>query len=977
MVLVKQIVDIPLGGLETKIDPKLVPLGRALELRNGEFDQLGAINKRAAYAALTAPIDDYSGMGASVTSFRGVWEHNGELLCSDGRTLYAWSPSAAKWIAKGELWCLSEREGVIGSASVGNAGSSVDVALIGAIACYVWREDNKIRATLVDTITGTKIASSLLVATWSGAQNLSAPRVYASGSSFCVLYRDDAKLLETVVSTAGVVGTTFALRTGIHPSVVEPGTEIDVAGVGGGVGVVVCSVGNAVAIQRFNASGAVGALEAWNEDHACHAVCCDSSGNIYVAWQQKDPTGTKLRCRSYTSALVARWGPVDLTTLPGESADVLAGVVDGSFVRWFIGNSHGTGTPGVSRSDVFAANGGFSDYGLIAHHAALASKPWVHNGAVFLAVLAGGADVTGYATPRTYLVLRHHFSNTRTPLPVAVAHKGYGPSYYGTLAMGGTIRPSSVVSPAASRYLWACSIVEAQRIKKTIETPLPQPAWSELDFGYRPEAAALGDNLYLTGGQLWEYDGTRVVEAGYHVGPEIYVGQNGAGGSITAGTYQVAAVFIWWDAHGQIHYSRPSITQSITVAGGATNKLTVRVGNLDAASIKPGVQIAVYCSAAGAPDVLYEAAVVANGTTDDQTIELTDLSMLTTGRQLYTTGGVVDDEAPPALQALVRKGKRLYGVNRRGEVWYTKAHVRGESARFSPELLTTTPLAPGGDVRIAVLDEALAIVGEQRICALFGDGPSDNLTGNTLSDPRDIATDTGLAAGTPVLSTDQGVWFCSPKGLVLLDRALQVQPIGSPVAGFDVSTCVAASLANTKRQILFTLASGGLVYDYQAQQWGSFRTTKAHAGACVWNGSHVVLQSSATAGVYVQAAGTFEEQALWGSPWVKAAGVQGYKRLYDLLLLGTWKSAHTLTLEVYYDYSDTVAETKTIDLSTGYTAGAVLQVRHNCGRPCEAIRFRLYDSNLAGTKESFSLTAASLVVGVKGGAHRVAPAKTF
>ena len=52
--------------------------------------------------------------------------------------------------------------------------------------------------------------------------------------------------------------------------------------------------------------------------------------------------------------------------------------------------------------------------------------------------------------------------------------------------------------------------------------------------------------------------------------------------------------------------------------------------------------------------------------------------------------------------------------------------------------------------------------------------------------------------------------------------------------------------------------------------------------------------------------------------WLSFAGIQGFQRVYRMLLLGEYKSPHKLKIKIAYDYDDVWKQEKVIDV-TSYT----------------------------------------------------------
>jgi hypothetical protein len=277
------------------------------------------------------------------------------------------------------------------------------------------------------------------------------------------------------------------------------------------------------------------------------------------------------------------------------------------------------------------------------------------------------------------------------------------------------------------------------------------------------------------------------------------------------------------------------------------------------------------------------------------------------------------------------------------------------------------------------MDDNLVVFGENSIQVFAGEGLNDTGAFNTLSEPRTVATDVGAIANSPRAKFEQGILFKSAKGFTLLSRSLQVDDhVGWPVEDYNSLTLSSAVVVPGKRQVRFGHSDGDvLAYDYGVGKW-SLLIAPDQVSATFWNDLYCLLQSSGV--VWKQSTGFVDDAAAISlvaeTPWIKLASVQGFQRLYRCSVLGTWKSAHTLTLKVYYDYNDTVAETVTWDLSSGYSAEDPLQVRHHLGKACEAVKFRLEDSAQAGTKESASWAGVSLEIGGKGGVFRQSASNT-
>ena len=118
------------------------------------------------------------------------------------------------------------------------------------------------------------------------------------------------------------------------------------------------------------------------------------------------------------------------------------------------------------------------------------------------------------------------------------------------------------------------------------------------------------------------------------------------------------------------------------------------------------------------------------------------------------------------------------------------------------------------------------------------------------------------------------------------------------------------------------------------------------------------------------------------SGWLSFAGVQGFQRIYRILLLGEFKSAHKLRIRVSYDYVDTYVQEKIIDTSdfinsstygSGATYGSdetygasnLYQLRLDFARQkCQSIKITIEDVQ-ASHGEGLELSNINFVIGVK------------
>lgn len=956
MALSRQTIDIPFGGLNTKVDPKLLPLGKSLALENAEFSNVVSLNKRNGYTELSRSI---LGGGAPSTS-KVLSTLGDDLVMNDGSTLYSYSTEASTWVSRGAcpLAGIKTRRVPASAAAQTIATPSTfqytnGFASAGGYTAVIWSTDSGgVFASVYGTTTGAVIVSCTQLAV--GALRLKVAAV-SSGTKIFLLYPDAPNMkmqyFDTSSPASGLSSPTN-LVTNVNGDAAFDAKDFNGSGS--------CALsyrnttgGGQISTVLFTAAGVtvgptVTAVVPTNQI----GVVVSAAGDVYTAYRQ---TATlDLYCFCLSSSLSSVFAATVVETLTSNTR--IVGIEQSAnSILWVYGDATATGFQ--TRKASISNAGVVTGVGLIVRGALVASGLFSHNSNIYF---------------------------------IAQSEPDLGNMGAWMFDTSGNVCGGALMGFAASGTAYACpgvvaSLGSGQFMTATMasfSTNGPQvPVELRIEMDRRCLPVPFAQSLYIPSAQLWQYDGTQVVEHGFLTPPTVS-GSDVGGGSLADGDYGIAAVYEWYDSVGRRHQSAPSVPATVTVSSGGTGKIRATISTLRMTQ-KTGVKIVLYVTDNGG-STFYRLSSASNNkvSVDTLTIDYSTTSSLTDNEILYTNGGVLENTAPPAMQSLVVKGRRLYGVTFDGNINYTKDLVDGEGAAFVAETLVRELLDDSGDEwAIAAMDASLIAIGENSLQALSGDGLNDTGTNDTLSQPQLIASDAGRQGNTPVLSTDQGVWFKGPRGLRLLTRSFAIDPMaGAEVDDYSTLSLVSAVVVPEKSQIRFGHSDGvTLVFDYLAGQW-SVSTNHTQTSATLWQGDYMLSQSDGD--VWQQSAGFVDNIStsialVVETPWIKLSGIQGFQRLQYCSLLGVWKSGHQLRLKVYYDYSDTAAETIEKDMGTGYSAGDPLQLRHHLGKKCEAVRFRVEDFSPTGTKESFSLTGMSLEIGVKKGLFKLSASKTI
>jgi hypothetical protein len=149
---------------------------------------------------------------------------------------------------------------------------------------------------------------------------------------------------------------------------------------------------------------------------------------------------------------------------------------------------------------------------------------------------------------------------------------------------------------------------------------------------------------------------------------------------------------------------------------------------------------------------------------------------------LYTTGGVLDNVAPPGCKAMCVHQNRLVvgGADDATVVWFTKELSPTDAPGFN-DALTLTIEAGGAVTGLASMNSNLFIFKENDIYVVAGSMPDATGQSASLSEPTRLPHGIGCIEPRSVLSTPVGIFFRSFRGIELLTPDLQISAIGDKI----------------------------------------------------------------------------------------------------------------------------------------------------------------------------------------------------
>lgn len=442
----------------------------------------------------------------------------------------------------------------------------------------------------------------------------------------------------------------------------------------------------------------------------------------------------------------------------------------------------------------------------------------------------------------------------------------------------------------------------------------------------------------------------------------------------------------------EVNYTTGVVTVDKIAAASKTNSTFVSASAVSSKLTLPtlritnknNTQIGLYRTVVNGT-VFYRVNTLTDPIINDTTVDSVQYSDVVTdeiligNEQLYTTGGEVENIAPPASNVIGTYKNRLLVVPNEDPIsfWYSKQVRTNTPIEFNDSFIQRVPERGGSLTAVHQMDDKLLIFKQDTIYVMVGDGPSVSGVNNDFTDPQLITADCGCSDQKSVVTLPTGVIYKSQKGFYLLDRALNVKYIGSDVEAFNSYTVTSAKMIETENQVRFTLSSGDtIVYDYYVEQWAIFKGVNA-ADAVNFQDKYTYIVPSGQ--IRKENTSYLDNTSLIPmvieTGWLNLAGILNYQRIYHIMLVGTYKSPHTLQIQLYRDFIDTPYETVTIPVTTAPTK---YQYRiFPSIQKCESIKIKITELQTSPYGEGFDISAINIEVGVKRGQNKLSPDESY
>lgn len=916
--LQRQLVPVALGGVDSKSDEKLVLNGRMITVENMTLegprpDGPLTLAKRSGHTSLPAVELQPAGLTTDITEAEALGTFNqNELLMFSSGTLRSYSTAGQGWSQRGFVSPL----GVSVERVLSNTAEQtmVDCARAEGIEVVAWKDSRGgVRASVIDTTTGTTLQSDVLI-----DSDGDRPRCATLDGFIFIFYVTSTPALRAVRLVPAepmTFQTSVTVATDLEPTsrrydvvqfpysgsqrllAVYPNTTTTVRTMF--LTSYLGSSGPATSVPATNVIG-LDVSASPSQDRAVLNMVSSTEGALISAWDTLlTPlldADNVLTVESISSIGAA---PVSVTCAVEEVGnaryarvfyETSASIAADRTVRQCVVN---LGAATVGTPSVFSRSTGLSTKAFIERSGS--SGSWV--GLVHESPLQP-----------TYFLARSD------------GHIG-GRWLYTTAAGLPPSGSAHLPRPQRDAQTWrvGCGVQDYLPDLTGSQRASRGAARADLDFGavHVYQSAQLGDNLHVAGGILSDYDGVSCFEHGFLLFPEAPTFTSGSGGSITTGTRLYRAVYEWTDARGQLHRSAPS--PAVSVTNGATftavtaSVPTMRLTARTAADGRSEANVCLYRTEDNGT-LYYKVGTGTNSTTTDRVsiVDTTaDGTSLISRQPLYTNGGVPAEHAPEAASIVVAGKNRLFMAGLSSDpntIVYSQPREPLLATGFPDQFSIRVPSEGGPITALHVLDDQVLAFKADRVFRFSGDGPDGaGRVESAFTQPQLVSTDVGCEDPQTIVQVPQGLMFRSAKGIYLMDRGLTVSYVGAAVEAFNDREVSSGVLVPGRNLIRLTTTEGPtLSYDYLLDQWA---TNTGHAcrdivDSTVWRGQHVVLRRDGEALVESSAAthdGDAVVRAVIETPWFHMAGIQGFQRVYRVMLLGRYRGPHMLRASWRFD----------------------------------------------------------------------------
>lgn len=976
MALQKQTLSIPVSqGVDTKTDEKQVPAGKALALENVRFQKTGKLSKRFGLVALPVATNIAD---LNTNTVNAIVSDNNYLSAFTNKGVFAFSQGDQTWYNQSILSTLAKisTDNVLDN-FFNQSAPDMDITSDGTHAAYVYTQQSPSYATnlsvcLEDLSTGLKkYATIVLTGVTPGLQRV----IIVKDNGVLkvhVFYYNGTNLIRNIYDY-----NMIPISSGVVITSMTSASRFDLCKDASSIYLVRMTTTN-LSLFKYNYAGTqlLTTSNTVTLSLGLAVTIYQTTNNLHVAW-----TGslTDNAIKGFNKSLVAN---IPEVTFAGGLNDTKITMCENNGLLAIFADTDTT-TPQFKYClmSFTGLNYILSVAPVTYYRCALASQPFSINGNAF--VIIRSYDFNN----KSFYLMNAYASYICQKLSTELAIK----------LTENTVSKTIVINNVAR------TLITRKSIDATSDNlSSPAAALVNLDFNNTfadNSRVVVGGRIYLTNGATIECDKTIPTDNGFVFNPVMSTPTQVSGvanPNIASKTFSYVVLYEYKDSAGNITRSAPSASSSITTTSTAQSitvnyrkpLLSLKAAAL-ATSLSQQYSAVLYrTKASGSVFFRCQEAILTAADGDFSFFSDTASdSDIADNETIYTTGGVLQNDSAPSARFSTAGGNRIFlgGLEEKDEIAFSKRQLYGESVAFSDFFRIRVSSGTSADKTqisaLGYMDGKLIIFRQQSIYFLQGDGPSETGDGS-FGDPEIISSDAGCIEPRSVINTPMGLMFKSRKGIYILTRGLSVEYIGAEVEDFNSANVCASVLSDKYNEVRFYLTTGDcLVYNYLFQSWSVFKN-QTPVDADIWQNSPVSVISNTvfkeTENTYLDNGATGFYSMKYVSPWLKLDLIQGYVRCYQLWIIGSYKSPHTLKCRVYVDYDSSSYD----DYSLVYNNTDSPQYQFQISLPkqkVESIKFEIYDiaHGAASNGEAFDLSNIQVEVGMKAGGYKLANTKSY
>jgi hypothetical protein len=462
----------------------------------------------------------------------------------------------------------------------------------------------------------------------------------------------------------------------------------------------------------------------------------------------------------------------------------------------------------------------------------------------------------------------------------------------------------------------------------------------------------------------------RGFDNGFLKAPDINLAA-AAGGTLPAGTYQVAVVFEYVDVDGRRHQSEPSAAVPIVAALNDKITVTFVASSLSERELSTdqvrGVAVA-YMTTAGGSTFYRMTPVVRSANTLGFVVSPTLSIVLpnppvTSSEPMYTAGGALRNSPCPSHRFALFSHDALWvcGMWDPRMIERSKTIVPGTPPRFTLADQFRA-IAPFDVSALAELDGQILVLGVDGLAVMNVGGPNDQ--GNPALEAPSFLSPLGLIPGgeTAVIRVPAGVIYPGRRGLYLAPRGGgDPEFLGSPIQSDLANVYGAAAHAEpndgsspASRLVAFLIedASGQRFVaqlDEDSLQWVSVDTLgQATEIVGSWNGAAVYLPLNATTQAIQRRASmratSSQSTVTAQTDHCRPFGLLGFGYARRVQLLATIPADNGTdppTITLYFGRDGAALTALTATHSPNGSGVMILEWQLPGDQPCNSFRFRV------------------------------------